>query len=500
MIIHNPILTGSLTLNNVNLSTGNLVTTGSNTFVGNQILSGSLTVSGSVSATGTLTAQTLVVQTITSSVSVITGSTNFGSLSSNTHVFTGSMLVTGSITQTGTLTQTGTNSQILQTTANSVAGDNVAVLYNSNTNSYGLYIGAGSGSNHALYCTDYTRTANLFKVQGDGKVGIGTSTPTGNLEIFDNTNSGVLSLSRDNGQQRGIIRWGRNNGGTFQHIASIVGDSDTTSINNGQLSFWTSNNSGTITERMRILGNGNVGIGTNNPSTPLYVVGSMKSETGLYFNNTTTNGAFVWQEANKPLRFATNDIERLRISDSGNLQFNRTNTSAEYIEINQATNQDGGIVWQRNLGNRFQQTLNGSDGMQFYSYGISTTAFVINYNGSASLYGALTQNASDRRLKKNITNIPNALNKIQSLNGVTFTWDNEIYKTDRTNDIGVIAQEIQSVLPDAVTLAPFDLDDNGSSKSGENYLTVYYEKLIPLLIEGIKELKAEIDEYKTTHP
>ena len=89
-----------------------------------------------------------------------------------------------------------------------------------------------------------------------------------------------------------------------------------------------------------------------------------------------------------------------------------------------------------------------------------------------------------------------ALDKIKTLNGVTFNWENNIFKTERTNDIGVIAQEVQSVLPEAVALAPFDIDSEGNSKSGENYLTVYYEKLIPLLIEGIKELKAENDTLK----
>ena len=52
-------------------------------------------------------------------------------------------------------------------------------------------------------------------------------------------------------------------------------------------------------------------------------------------------------------------------------------------------------------------------------------------------------------------------------------------------------QKVQAVLPEAVKRAPFDTEAGGS-KSGENYMTVQYEKLVPLLIEAIKELNARI--------
>jgi hypothetical protein len=62
--------------------------------------------------------------------------------------------------------------------------------------------------------------------------------------------------------------------------------------------------------------------------------------------------------------------------------------------------------------------------------------------------------------------------------------------------VGVIAQEVEKVLPQVVKLAPFDIeyiDGTKKSKSGENYKTVQYEKLIPLLIEAIKEQNNKID-------
>ena len=75
----------------LNAKTGSFATTGSNTFTGNQIIN------------GTITAQTLIVQTVSSSIEFVTGSTKFGSLSTNTHQFTGSVSVSGSIAVSGSV-------------------------------------------------------------------------------------------------------------------------------------------------------------------------------------------------------------------------------------------------------------------------------------------------------------------------------------------------------------------------------------------------------------
>ena len=97
---------------------------------------------------------------------------------------------------------------------------------------------------------------------------------------------------------------------------------------------------------------------------------------------------------------------------------------------------------------------------------------------------------SDERLKKYVKNIPNALDKVSQINGVNFQWrktDEEVKQNVHSfegKDVGVIAQEIEKVLPEVVITR-----DNG-------YKAVKYEKIIPLLIESIKELKAEIEELK----
>ena len=92
--------------------------------------------------------------------------------------------------------------------------------------------------------------------------------------------------------------------------------------------------------------------------------------------------------------------------------------------------------------------------------------------------------SSDEKLKENIEVIPNALEKVEALNGVSFTW-----KRDGTPSAGVIAQDVQKVLPEAVKeVTPV--------KGGDSHLSVNYHALTSILIESIKELKAEIEELK----
>ena len=82
------------------------------------------------------------------------------------------------------------------------------------------------------------------------------------------------------------------------------------------------------------------------------------------------------------------------------------------------------------------------------------------------------------------------------LNGVYYTKNDLArsfgYEGDE-QEVGLIAQEVEGVLPEVIKPAPFDLDKYGNSKSGENYLTVLYDKVVPLLIEALKEQKAQID-------
>jgi hypothetical protein len=134
--------------------------------------------------------------------------------------------------------------------------------------------------------------------------------------------------------------------------------------------------------------------------------------------------------------------------------------------------------------------------------GTHTQLMSLDASGNLSVIADITAFSSDMRLKTNINIIENALDKVCNLKGFTYNF-NEIavnYGLPTERQIGVSAQEIKEIIPEAVKSAPFDTDydDEGNkySRSGENYLTVQYEKLVPLLIEAIKELREEIKDLK----
>jgi hypothetical protein len=129
------------------------------------------------------------------------------------------------------------------------------------------------------------------------------------------------------------------------------------------------------------------------------------------------------------------------------------------------------------------QAVATTSNVQFGSIGVGTTAS--GASGEIRATGDITAYySSDKRLKENIQPIVNALSKVESINGNTYDWKEgfEEIHSHKGSDLGVIAQEVQSVLPDVVVER-----DNG-------YLAVDYIKLVPVLIEAIKELSAKVKE------
>jgi len=102
----------------------------------------------------------------------------------------------------------------------------------------------------------------------------------------------------------------------------------------------------------------------------------------------------------------------------------------------------------------------------------------------------ITAYYSDDRFKTNLGNIPNALFKVNTLNGFYYEANElaQSYGYEIIKEVGVSAQQVQAIMPEVVAPAPID----------SKYLTVRYERLVPLLIEAIKELSAKVDRLEAT--
>ena len=296
---------------------------------------------------------------------------------------------------------------------------------------------------------------------------------------------------------------------------------------------------------------GNVGVGTINPGFKLDVNGSVGirntlgiSESGGSGNrlliSTSGSGAIFNQNDNSNISFQTQGVTRFTIAHSSdnvgigtgspgsafkldvfgnirlgaNLSATATTTPA-YLSLGQSYSNgftranckirlydNGADVYGFSIGPAGDVQYHSTTTHQFYNNDSPT--FTINAAGASST-GNITAYSSDKRLKENFTYIKNPLEKVQKLNGYTFDWNAKSEELGFTpqykqNDVGLIAQEVQEVLPQAAVLAPFDRQTNSNgevvSKSGENYLTIQYERLIPLLVEAIKEQQKQIDSLK----
>lgn len=137
-----------------------------------------------------------------------------------------------------------------------------------------------------------------------------------------------------------------------------------------------------------------------------------------------------------------------------------------------------------------------------YAYtGVNQNVSFYNMTANGTIYSGndIWAFASDERLKTDISDIQDPLGMLKAMRGVYYRFNEAAkfwggFDTERQH-VGVLAGEIQKVLPEIVGPAPFDIDheNGGVSRSGEDFVTVQYEKLTPVLIEGVKALDDRTD-------
>jgi hypothetical protein len=458
MLINNPVITGSFTVNGTNFIT-NTPTTGSNTFNGNQIISGSaivtgsLQVTGSITTTGTITAQTLVVQTVTSSVVYSSGSNVFGNSLSNTQQMTGSVSITGSLN----VVTAGTELQVGAT---------------------GVTLG------NAL--TDIHNATGSLRVTGSLAVGSGSFPQTFAVKISGSTYNGTNVWFQDGSATDGMS-FGGNGANSFKTINTYGGALHLNNISQNGVNMF-----------------GNVGIGTSSPSKLLDMVGDTFA--GIGINDGTNTAVMQWHVSDgfrivtataKPLVFFTNNVERMRVTSGGYTKMTNNGvisypngtihelrqTAADYVyyTINANATPYGAF---------FDYTTaapNGTGNSYIVCADTSVTRFAVRSNGGVYNYSANNVNLSDISTKKDIIPCESYWDKFKAIEIVKFKYKDQSH--DDYN-IGVIAQQIEEVAPEFI-----DTDDWSKPDEEEKILkAVYTEDLHHATIKVLQEAMARIEQ------
>jgi len=435
---------------------------------GNTTVGGTLTVTGDTSiSTGNLT--------------INTGNVSIGGTLGVTGTITGTLSgsVTGNVTGdvTGTVSSIsnhdtddlteGSNLYFTDARARNAISATGSINYNSSTGVMSFTQGdtdtVAEGSTN-LYYTDarvqtYIGGSRTYgAITSSGITSTGNLTVQGNLTVSGTTttvNTETINLA-DN-----IITLNSNEGGTPSQNAGIEIERGTSP--NKTLVWDEANDRWTIGSETFVAGTiiGNIqGQITGNADTADELSTARTIQlTGDVTGSTSFDGS---QNVAISSTVAANVIGANELNVAG------TGSATQFLR----SDGDGSFTWATPVDTNTDTTYSAGNGLS-----LSGTTFYMSgsYSGNFTATGNITA-YSDERLKSNIETISGALDKVNALRGVSYTKDGEA-------SIGVIAQEVQKVIPEVV-------QDN------EEYLSVAYGNLVGVLIEAVKELSAEVEALK----
>jgi hypothetical protein len=414
--------------------------------------------------------------------------------------FTGASTITNSIIyDNGTLIGIGTSTPSYKLDVQNNVTDFVARILNLNTttDSAGLLVQCGVNAGNEIALFRNAAGTSRVGIYANGNVGIGATNPNYRLVV----NSAIDGISAGISGTTYGIRF--DNGGTFSSGMSTIHGVDSTltgsyqpiMINGSDVRFGIS-----ATEKMRLNSSGNLGIGTNSPAFRLHVVGptngvayvsgssnAYRAELALEANGQFT-GSFVANPSasssyggigtslvgittsSTDFVIATSNTERLRVNTSGHVLIGQTSASGSTNGIYMRPGVESGFIVTNDIALQLSRLSSTGDIQSFYSG--NTRVGTISVSGSNTSYNT----SSDYRLKDDFKDF-NGIDLISKIRTYDFKW-----KLDDTRNYGVIAHEIEEIIPYVVM----------GEKDGEFYQGVDYSKLVPVLIKAIQELSAKV--------
>tara|TARA_R100000734_G_C3302501_1_gene93031 strand:- start:43 stop:1242 length:1200 start_codon:yes stop_codon:yes gene_type:complete len=366
--------------------------------------------------------------------------------------------------------------------------------------------------------------ATAITIDSSENVGIGITSPKTNLDIASATGA-VLTLTDTRtvataGDLLGKINFYNSDasGDGAQNAASIAAFHNGSIGNGGFITFSTTTGSSGSegaepTERVRILADGKVGIGTSTPNYPLVVAGTNpkiqiydsdgNGQTNLYFGDSGSNlaGYVIYQHSDDKMRIGTNASDKLVINSSGDVGIGTSSPNVKlYVTGNDAGNYLSVFYHDGNNNDRYGiRILAGTDDNSGVIYHIRCDdgdGHVLGYlqheNGTLAV-----QQASDERLKENI--VDSTLEGINTLKNIRQREFNLKRDTSKTKIVGYIAQEMESVYPAAISVMDATQDGSAPEDDLENpYKTLSKTALIDVLIKATQEQQTIIETQQTT--
>ena len=337
--------------------------------------------------------------------------------------------------------------------------------------------------------SDGASPTERLRLDSAGFVGINESAPSGILHVKGTSAAHGKVIVEAGGSggsaNNNFVEFNKHDGTKLAEIE--VGETVT---NGGDIVLKTTPASGSVTERMRILNDGNIGVGITTPSSMLHLFDG-GTDTGITIqsaasaNATSTitmmsrksdnsNMNAVIQNEAGAFTFDTNSTERLRITSGGDL---RVGINSDMGGVINASHADGVAIGSANDQTYYRRIYGTSGANLDLKFWNGSNEGMLNNAGA-------WVNASDVSLKENIADIEYGIDTIKSLKPRKYTM-----KKGGNSEVGFVAQEMESVVPEVVTTS--------ENPDGDEIKGISYGQITAVLTKALQEAIAKIETLET---